>query len=204
MLLDRRTLLRSGTAALVAPPLMAQAPGNKDDARPRSAAEWMDEAIVRSRGTPNGTLQIGRFRDPYYYLLNPISWRPSENDGPLPTVAVPNGFVTDLTSIPRLFWTMLRPDGDYAYAAILHDYLYWTQTTSRETADRIFKAGMADFSIAAATIAAIYNAVRVGGGSAWRSNGELRRQGEKRILRRYPTNPQTTWMDWKREPGVLQ
>lgn len=39
-------------------------------------------------------------------------------------ISVPAGFVTDLATIPRIFWTLLPPDGKYAKAAIIHDYLY--------------------------------------------------------------------------------
>ena len=48
---------------------------------------------------------------------------------------MPTGFVTDFASIPPIFYSVLRPDGEYAYAAVIHDYLYWTQTRPREDAD---------------------------------------------------------------------
>lgn len=40
------------------------------------------------------------------------------------SVAVPGGFVSDLTSVPRVLWPLLPPDGEYQEAAVLHDYLY--------------------------------------------------------------------------------
>lgn len=36
---------------------------------------------------------------------------------------VPQGFVTDLASVPRVFWSLLPPQGGYEAAAVLHDYL---------------------------------------------------------------------------------
>lgn len=39
-------------------------------------------------------------------------------------VSVPEGFVSDLASIPRLLWSLFPPDGPYQEAAVLHDYLY--------------------------------------------------------------------------------
>ena len=65
---------------------------------------------------------------------------------PLPTrigrsseiITIPKGFVTDLTSIPRFFWSAFPKSGPYMSAAILHDYLYWDQRCTREQADRIF------------------------------------------------------------------
>ncbi|PTS86457.1 phage tail protein [Pseudomonas sp. HMWF032] len=38
-------------------------------------------------------------------------------------VTVPYGFVTDGASIPRAFWPILSPWGEYAKAAVIHDYL---------------------------------------------------------------------------------
>jgi len=39
-------------------------------------------------------------------------------------ITVPAGFDTDYASIPRIFWPIYPPDGEYAPAAILHDFLY--------------------------------------------------------------------------------
>ena len=45
--------------------------------------------------------------------MKPIEWKPSSNqDQKLPTVKVPEGFVTDFASVPRVFWTALPPDGE--------------------------------------------------------------------------------------------
>jgi hypothetical protein len=112
-------------------------------------------------------------------------------------VTVPIGFVTDFASIPRIFWSILPPDGKYTYPAILHDYLYWTQTKTRNVADNILKFGMEDFSVGTVTSTAIYNAVRVFRGSAWDENARLKSMGEKRVLRRFPEDPTATWAAWK-------
>lgn len=39
-------------------------------------------------------------------------------------ISVPAGFVTDLATVPCIFWSVMPPDGKYAKAAIIHDYLY--------------------------------------------------------------------------------
>lgn len=59
-----------------------------------------------------GALDFRRFSDPIYILLNPISWRPDEPDSVIPEVVAPKGFVTDLASVPRIFWSLFRPDGN--------------------------------------------------------------------------------------------
>lgn len=58
-----------------------------------------------------------------------------------------------------------------------HDYLYWTQTRSREEADDILKMAMEDFEVGALTVGTIYRAVRVGGQMAWNGNAEKRPKG---------------------------
>ena len=39
-------------------------------------------------------------------------------------IVVPEGFVTDFASVPRVFWDIAPPWGWYAAAAVVHDYLY--------------------------------------------------------------------------------
>ncbi|TKB69473.1 MAG: DUF1353 domain-containing protein [Nitrospira sp.] len=148
-------------------------------------------------------LRISRFREPIYFLTAPISWTPNPGQERYAAVTVPKGFVTDFASIPRIFWSALRPDGEYAYAAVVHDYLYWTQTRSREEADQILKMAMEDFKISALTVGAMYSAVRVGGGSSWDGNAQKKSQGEKRILAKFPQDPRMKWEDWKQRPGVF-
>src|SRR5262249_25466477 len=111
-------------------------------------------------------------------------------------------FVTDLASIPPIFYSMLRPDGDYPYAAV-NDYLYWTQQTSREDADEIFNLAMQDLKIDSKTRLAIYKAVRELGGRAWAGNAKLKANGEKRLLVKFPDDPRITWEEWKKLPGVF-
>jgi hypothetical protein len=151
-----------------------------------------------------GTLLLTRFVERIYVLMKPIGWKPSpKQDQGLPQVQVPTGFVTDFASVPRLFWTALPPDGDYTYAAILHDYLYWNQATGKDTADLVLKAAMEDFGVSAAQAFAVYNGVKVGGQSAWDGNAALKKAGEKRILKVFPTDPTIRWEDWKLRAGVF-
>jgi hypothetical protein len=37
-------------------------------------------------------------------------------------IRIPDGFVTDLASVPRVFWSILPPDGTYERAAVVHDW----------------------------------------------------------------------------------
>jgi hypothetical protein len=166
------------------------------------AAKWL-EPHVRPKDV-KGTLNLTRFVEPVYVLTKPISWKAGASvKAKLAPVEVPAGFVTDFASVPRLFWSVLRPDGEYAYAAVLHDYLYWMQTGKREEADLVLKYAMEEFKVGAATIDAIYTAVDKAGQIAWAGNARLKASGERRILKSLPDDPKVRWADWKRRPGVF-
>jgi hypothetical protein len=166
-------------------------------------AEWMDAWTGERAREPEGALFVYRFKDPMWAVLKPISWKPNEADSKIAPVDVPIGFVTDFASIPRAFYSLLRPDGEYTYPAVLHDYLYWTQQRSREESDNILRLAMVDFQIATVTLQTIYRAVRVFGQSAWDENRRLKDAGEKRILIKFPKDPRVTWNEWKKDPSVF-
>lgn len=167
--------------------------------------EWMRRLMVSDgvRG-PNGALHVGKFADRTYFTLGPIGWEPEgEQASHYELVSVPPGFVTDFASIPRIFWSLLPPDGPYCYAAIIHDYLYWEQSLPRDKADEVLKMCMKDFGVDSATIATIFNGVRFGGALAWNENAKLKAAGERRQLKLTPSNPTIRWSDWRLKPGVF-
>lgn len=190
----------SGTLMIGHGPVHAQ---TKKAQKAMTMEEWMDQWLLVPKA-PGGALHISRFKDPIYFLTKPIGWKPNPDQAArYQAVDVPTGFVTDFASIPRVFWSLLRPDGEYTYPAIVHDFLYWTQERPRDVADEIFRFGMQDFEIDRVTIATIHKAVRVGGNSAWQSNAKLKAQGEKRILKEFPEDPRTLWRDWKKRGQVF-
>src|SRR4051794_2557985 len=142
--------------------------------------QWLDGLFAEKKvGQP---LIVGRFIDRIYFLNRPISWSPNPGQKHK-RVEVPKGFVTDFASIPRPFWSLFPTDGEYVYAAVIHDYLYWTQTRPRSEADQIFKFAMQDLKVGRASTAVIYGAVWAAGGFAWSANARLKISGEKRILK---------------------
>lgn len=82
-------------------------------------------------------------------------------------LSVPAGFVTDLATIPRIFWSFDSPfDGKYMSSAILHDYLYACSLThDRREADKILYTAMREEGSSKWTANKFYFAVRIGGGS---------------------------------------
>lgn len=179
-------------------------------AQSESKTAFMKEAIAeiaRSRGGGDAFALMPRiipFGDwDYFYIDGPLGWVPDFGEKFDPVV-VPKGFVTDLASIPQPFWRWLPRTGRYAYAAIVHDYLYWIQTVPRSEADRIFRLAMLNSLVDAATITVIYESVKSGGQSAWDANAKLKAAGEKRILRRFPQDPLISWNSWRQRQDVLE
>jgi hypothetical protein len=139
-----------------------------------------------------GPRNLGAFADdqPLFYTLNSTT---------IGDVTVPPLFVTDLASIPRLFFSELRPDGPYAYAAIVHDWLYWQQTGLRKDADWLLKLGMEAFDVSAFTLNLIYESVRSPFGQrAWDANALLKSKGERRLMAVAPSDPRVKWSEWKK------
>ena len=83
---------------------------------------------------------------------------------------IPEGRVTDLASVPRLFWIVFPPFGLYTVAAVIHDELYARGETTRLFADRAFLAFMVLDGSYLWRAAIMYRMVRLFGWFAWRKN----------------------------------
>lgn len=85
------------------------------------------------------------------------------------TWAVPKGFATDFASIPPIGRAFISKAHQNAYAAVLHDFLYFAQLVSRVEADSLFKEALAspDCNTTPLKQWVMYRAVRVGGLKAW-------------------------------------
>lgn len=98
-------------------------------------------------------------------LIKGISLRLNESLAcrvPNDEVTVPAGFITDLASVPRFFWRIIPPwDGQYAEAAIVHDYLWRRKEYTR--ANRFFKIIMQRYGVPAWKRYAMHTAVVVNG-----------------------------------------
>lgn len=88
-------------------------------------------------------------------------------------VSVPEGYVTDFATIPRIFWSIIPPWGKYGKAAVIHDFLctdgyYFREidgkrlqvAVTREEADNIFLEAMTVLNVDEVTRSAMYAAVR--------------------------------------------
>jgi len=76
-------------------------------------------------------------------------------------INVPRGFVTDFASVPRLFWRIIPPWGEYALASVVHDYLCTQGRFPRKEADLIFLDLMKRLGVPLWKRQAMYRAVRL-------------------------------------------
>lgn len=83
---------------------------------------------------------------------------------------VPAGFRTDLASIPQLAQAVIGKWERHAPAAVMHDWLYATQPMTRRAADWLFAEALFAAGVPPWKRAAMWLAVRAGGGRAWRNN----------------------------------
>jgi len=88
-------------------------------------------------------------------------------------IVVPAGMETDLATIPRFFHRIFSPDGPWAKASVLHDFLYRTQLVTRCLADAMFFEAMESLEVRAWQKWTIYLAVRCFGRRAYRPRGGM-------------------------------
>lgn len=103
-------------------------------------------------------------RPDHWVLLADLIWH-SDTE----RIVVPAGFVTDLASIPRPLRGILNQNGNSRRPAVLHDYLYQTQSLPRAAADEIFRRALAAEDIGAVGRFVYWSGVRIGGWLAWRN-----------------------------------
>ena len=104
-------------------------------------------------------------------LMNDMSYRILDTNY---VIVVPAGFVTDFASTPRALWAVLPPNGTYQRAAVVHDYLYWNQSCTRDEADMILRLAMYESDVLPAAREIIYQAVLHFGSVAWNENARER------------------------------
>lgn len=106
---------------------------------------------------PTGQVRDGR---PLYMVTEPFSYW--DNNFRHPRIDVPEGFITDLASIPTIPF-MPNPDGTlWDDAAIVHDAAL-TQVRNRARADVMFYNALRERGCSAFTATVFWAAVRVGG-----------------------------------------
>ena len=78
-------------------------------------------------------------------------------------VVVPQGFITDFASVPRLPFTYLFFGNSAQEAAVIHDYLYRHRSVSRAKADAVFREASEVAGVPAWRRWGMWLGVRIGG-----------------------------------------
>lgn len=106
----------------------------------------------------------------------------TENSGDC--VIASKGFVTDFTSVPRVFWWIIPRWGKYGNAAVIHDWLYWEQgARDRQEADSILFEAMGVLGVSEWKKQIIYHAVGWFGWIAWFRNAADKNNRFDRIIK---------------------
>jgi len=94
-----------------------------------------------------------------FELITPFDYHVGE-EGSGDVITVPAGYRTDFASVPRIFWRIIPPVGRYGKAAVVHDWLYDTESRPRKEADKIFLEAMEVLEVPKWKRKAMYYAVR--------------------------------------------
>lgn len=116
-------------------------------------------------------------------------------------ITVPSGFVTDFASVPWYAQSVISVVGKHSVPAVVHDFLYWEQTCTREEADNILAEAMQEYDSPWYQISAVYWSVRAGAGSAWTENAADRKKGLPRVIGKdhLPIPANKTWTEYRKE-----
>jgi len=142
---------------------------------------------------PNLEVEFGDGHN--WAAFSPLYWEIGESGV---FVEVPTGFVHDKASIPPALHSLIQKEGKYTRAAVVHDYLYWSQRCTRRQADNLLMIAMKESDVGLVDRTAVYNGVRAGGGAAWSQNAAARARGELRFTTRMPKGNQT-WPELRAE-----
>lgn len=82
-------------------------------------------------------------------------------------IDIPQGFVTDFASVPRLLWALIPPTGKYGKAAVIHDFMYTYAIGSKALADYVFLEAMTVLQVGKVKRELMYQAVRLFGRGAY-------------------------------------
>ncbi len=76
---------------------------------------------------------------------------------------VPARYTTDFASVPRFFWRIFPPTGQYGRATVIHDYLCDLEGSTgidSKTTHKVFREAMKVLNVPGWKVTAMYNAVR--------------------------------------------
>lgn len=163
-----------------------------------SAAGYSAQLAVEQ--APDQPLVRGFGDGKYWVTAEEMSWIIGDTSE---KIVVPKGFVTDFASIPeKLSIVGLTAHGPYNRAAVIHDFLYWAQSCTKEQADRLLVIAMKESHVGILNGWAIHKGVDIGGKPAWNNNAKERERGLPKIIpSQYlkPSDPNLTWSEYRKQ-----
>ena len=91
------------------------------------------------------------------------------------SIYVPEGFKTDLGSIPQLLQGIFPKDGKAMFAYILHDYLYYTGMYSQSDCDDMLDEAMETLGVSYWRRKAVRTGLALGGWVAYNNHRKKRK-----------------------------
>ena len=134
---------------------------------------------VTLRAIPEPIPSIDFLGSSDFIVIQPYDYRIGSTSH---TISIPQGFVTDYASIPWAVRGLLPKQSRYSRAAVIHDYLYWSQICTKKQADNIMMISMKELGVSRWKRKAIYTAVDRAGGSAWVANAAERQAGKPKVV----------------------
>ncbi len=103
----------------------------------------------------------------YVEVMLPLKWwhRPKYkllNQVDCAGYSVPQGFISDGATVPRILWPIFPPIGRYLKATLVHDY-YLTKGLNRKDCDDRFRECLVELEIESWRVNAMFYAVRAYG-----------------------------------------
>ena len=135
-----------------------------------------------------------------FMLVEPLAYSIG-NSGEI--ITVPRGFVTDFASIPSALQLVVRKLGNHNRPAVVHDYLYWSQTCTRDQADNLLMIAMKEMKVKKSRRWKIYQGVHLAGQAAWNGNRRQLAEGWPKIVP--PTRFELTdTHSWRQARAILR
>lgn len=117
---------------------------------------------------------------PLFMLAYPLRYATNDK---MHEIVVPVGFLTDLASIPRTLWWWQAPHEGTMAPAIIHDYLYWEQSCTKDEADAVLYLALREIGMGSINANLVYMGVRTRSAQdAWDKNTVAREKGESRFF----------------------
>ena len=82
-------------------------------------------------------------------------------------ISIPEGYLTDLASIPRVVRWLIPKLGKHAQAAVIHDFMYQYHVYPQKRCDEIFLEAMGVLKVPLWKRRLMFRALRIGGWVAY-------------------------------------